>query len=137
MAQRMVAREQLVDQLLDMGADLFGLLLGVTDFEARYAKLFFWIMEIIGGELSDAPKSWVRGKALAVLAEEFDDFLRESDPDYLADVNKGDRVEVFFHLDMAVGMDFSLPPLAELEGEAGRAFNCFFSSAKRWERLTP
>ena len=56
------------------------------------------------------------GKGLAVLTEDFHDFLRESDPDFLAGVDKRDRVEIFLHLDMAIGMDFGLPPLAELEG---------------------
>ena len=112
MAQRMGATEQLVDQFLDNRAQLFGLVLGVADFEARHAELFFGIMEIVGGELPDAFKSCVSGKGLAVLAEDFHDFLSESDPDFLADVDKGDRVEVFLHLDMAVGMDFRLRPLA-------------------------
>src|SRR5512145_2872981 len=120
MTQRMGATEQLVDQFFDIGAELFGLLLGVADFEARYAELFLWIMEIVGGELPDAPRSCVRGKALAVLTEDFDDFLGEPDPDFLSNVDKGDRVEVFLHLDMAVGMDFGLAPLAELEGRRGQ-----------------
>ena len=53
MAQRMGTTEQLVDQFLDMGAELFGPMWGVADFEARHAELFFGITEIIGGELPD------------------------------------------------------------------------------------
>jgi len=34
-----------------MGAELFGLLLGVTDFKARHAELFFGIWKAIGGEV--------------------------------------------------------------------------------------
>ena len=86
--------------------------LSVTDFKARHAQLGFGIMEIIGGELSDPHQSGVSGKGLAVLTKHFHNFLGEPDPDPLADVDKGDRVEVFLHLDMAVGMDFSMAPLA-------------------------
>ena len=95
-----------------MGAKLFGLFLGVTDFKTRHAQLGFGIMKVIGGELSDPHQSRVSGKGLAVLAKHFHHLLDEPDPDPLADVDKGDRVEVFLHLDMAVGMDFGLPPLA-------------------------
>ena len=74
-----------------MGAELFGLMLGVTDFEARHAELFFGIMEIICGELPDAPKSCVSGQGLAVLAKDFHHFLGEPDPDFLADIDHGDQ----------------------------------------------
>ena len=95
-----------------MGAELFGLLLGVTDFKARHAQLGFGRMKVIGGEVSDPHQSRVNGKGLAVLTKHFHHFLGEPAPDPLADIDLGDRVEVFLHLDMLVGIGFGLAPLA-------------------------
>lgn len=82
MAQRMRARQKLLDLFLDMGAELFGLGLGVAELEAHHAELFLGIREIVGGELSDAPKTGVRGQRLAVSAEDFHDFVGEPDPHF-------------------------------------------------------
>jgi hypothetical protein len=94
----------------------------VTDFEAGHAELSFGIMEVIGGELADPLQSCVGGQGLAVLTEDLHDLFRQPDPDLLADIDKGDGVEVFFHLDMTIGMDFGLPSLAELEGRRRQGF---------------
>lgn len=56
MTQRMLPGAKLAHQLLDVGTELFGLFLSVTDLEARYGELSLGIMEVIGGELADAPK---------------------------------------------------------------------------------
>src|SRR6266545_2490913 len=102
-----------------MGTEPGGLLLGVMDFKAGHTEFILGIVGIIGGELSDTGKSAMSGNGLAVLTKNFYDFFTQAHPDFLADVDVGDRVEVFLHLDMAVGMDFSRAPLAHLE-ESGR-----------------
>jgi hypothetical protein len=56
MAQRMLAGAKLGYQIFDVGTELFGLFLSVTDLEASHGELSLGIMEVIGGELADAPK---------------------------------------------------------------------------------
>ena len=111
-AQRIVGREQFLYQLLDVRAKLLGLLFGVMDLEARDAEFLLGIMAIVGGEFADAGYSAMGREGLAVLAKDFHQLVGEPDSDLLTDVDKGNRVEVFLHLDMTIGMDFGAPPLA-------------------------
>lgn len=53
-AQRVVGREQFIDQLLDVGSKLLGLRFGVMDLEARHTEFLLRIMGIVSGELADA-----------------------------------------------------------------------------------
>ena len=52
------------------------------------------------------------GKGLAVLTKDFHHLVGAPDSDLLTDVDKGNRIEVFLHLDMTIGMDFGVAPLA-------------------------
>src|SRR5439155_5849738 len=104
--------EQLVDQLLDVRAKLLGLLFGVMDLEARHAEFFLGIMGIVGGELADPRQSAMSREGLAVFTKDFHHLVGEPDSDVLTDIDKGNRVKVFLHLDMTIGMDFGAPPLA-------------------------
>ena len=52
------------------------------------------------------------GKGLAVLTKDFHHLIGEPDSELLTDIDKGNRIEVFLHLDMTIGMDFGAPPLA-------------------------
>src|ERR1700754_1024502 len=99
-----------------MDAQLFGLFFGVMDLEARHAEFFLGVMGIVGGELADAGKAAMSRDGLAVLTKDFHHLFSEPDSDVLTDIDKGNRIEVFLHLDMTIGMDFSLPPLTYLEG---------------------
>ena len=110
----MVAAQELLDYLLHMRAELSSLFFGVMDLKERHAELGLRIMGVEGGELPDAGQFPMSSIELAVFVEHLDHLLRGSHPDCLAHVDKGDRVEVFLHLDMTIGMDFSRAPLTEL-----------------------
>ena len=126
----MVGLEKFIHQLLYLWAKLLGSCFGVMDLEARHTEFFLRIVGIEGGELAEAPQSAMCGNRLAV--------FRESDSELLTDTDKRHRIEVFLHLDMAVGMDFGPAPLAYFEGRADRSgFKCFFSSSNRSARQTP
>ena len=86
------------------------------DLEARHTEFFLRIVGIEGGELADAPQSAMCGNRLAV--------FRESDSELLTDIDKRHRIEVFLHLDMAVGMDFGPAPLASLLIDFKRDSRC-------------
>ena len=52
------------------------------------------------------------GQGLAVLTKDFDHFFCEAHSDVLADIDEGNRIEIFLHLDVTIGMDFGCAPLA-------------------------
>src|ERR671911_3241459 len=108
----MVGGEKFIHQLLYLRAKLLGLGFGVMDLEARHTEFFRGIVGIEGGELADACQSAMCGNRLAVLTTDLHHLLAKPHSEFLTDIDKGDRIEVFLHLDMTVGMDFGPAPLA-------------------------
>lgn len=90
----MVSCKQLLDQFLDMRAELFGLLFTVADLEARHAELVLGVVTIEGGELSNGRQPAVGRQGLAVFVKDLHHLLAQAHPHTLADIDKGDRVEV-------------------------------------------
>src|SRR6266511_2818244 len=79
----------------------------MMDLEARHTEFFLGIVGIIGGEFPDAGKSAMSGDGQAVLTKHFHHLFSEPDSEFLTDIDKGNRIEVFLHLDMAIGMDLN------------------------------
>ena len=98
-----------------MGAESLGLLFAMTDFKASHAELGLWIMGVESGEFTDALRSHMDGYRLAIFVEDLDELLCHAHPDFLAHVDKGDRVEVLLYLNVTIRMDLGRTPLAELE----------------------
>src|SRR3990167_1592537 len=96
-----------------------GLFLGVMDLKARHAEFSLRVVGVEGGEFSNPAKSPMSGDGLAVFVEDLDHLLGHAYPNHLAHVDKGNRVEVFLHLDMTVRMDLGRAPLTELERRWG------------------
>src|SRR4051812_44622911 len=118
MAQRMLSRAKLIDEFVNIGAEDFRLLLSVADFEPSDGELGLRIMKIIGRELANAAQSQVSGQRKSVLTENFHHFVGESHTELLADVDERNRVEVFLHLNMTIGVDLRRAPLTHLEPRA-------------------
>src|ERR1700694_2163238 len=98
----------------------------MMDLEARHTEFFLGIVGIIGGELADAGKSPVGGNGLAVLAKHFHHLLGEPDSEFLTDLDKGNRIEVFLHLYVTIGMDFGPAPLAHLKPSGWQSLQIVF-----------
>src|SRR5207253_10562129 len=96
------------------------------DLEARHTELFLGIVRIEGGEFADAGQAAVSGNRLAVLTKDFHHLLGEPHSEFLTDIDKGNRIEVFLHLDMTVGMDFGPAPLAYLENRGRQSLYMLF-----------
>src|SRR5437660_5992009 len=69
------------------------------DLEARHTEFFLGIVRIEGGEFADAGQAAVSGNRLAVLTKDFHHLLGEPHSEFLTDIDKGNRIEVFLHLD--------------------------------------
>ena len=93
--------------MFDMGTESVGLCCGVMDLKAGHTEFGFRVVSVEGGELADAVELAMSGDGLAVFVEDLDELLRDTGPDLLVHIDKGDGVEVFVHLNMAIGVDLS------------------------------
>ncbi len=113
--QGMVATEEFFDQLFDVRTESLGLFLGVMDFKPGHTELGFGVVSVGGGELTRSTKPSMNGNGLAIFVKDLDELLGATSPDLLAHIDEGTRIEVFVHLDVAIGVNLSVAPLAELE----------------------
>ena len=57
----------------------------------------------------------MNGDGLAVFVKNLDELLGATNPDLLVHIDEGNRIEVFVHLDVAIGVNLGVAPLAELK----------------------
>ena len=57
----------------------------------------------------------MNGYGLAVFVEDLDELLGATNPNLLVHIDERNRVEVFIHLDVAIGVNLGVTKLAELK----------------------
>ena len=106
--------------MLDVGTEPLGLFLGVMDLEPGHAEFGFGVVSVGGGELTGSTESSMNGYGLAVFVKNLDELLGATNPNLLVHIDERNRIEVFVHLDVAIGVNLGVAPLAELEACGGK-----------------